>query len=153
MIGAGELLGQRGTSLGELARRLRFGGLVLAEQQTLAHAAMFVGELLASDLRLDPRSEDIVARRLRHKVVGAGGEDLEHRIAAIVRGQRDQRNVAQRRHGLDPATRLDPRQPRHHEIEQYAIDRLDREQLDRLLARGRLDHVVTAVAQLLGDRV
>ena len=41
----------------------------------------------------------------------------------------------------------------HHEVEQDAVDRLHREQLERLLARAREHDVVALAAQLVGELV
>ena len=125
----------------------------LVAQQLLADAPVLVLELLAPDLRADARLQHLELARLRDVVVGAGAEAVEHRAAILERRQHDQRNVAKARRRLDPLAGLLAAHARHQEVEQNAVDRLDREQVERLFAGVREDHVVALAAQRVGEVV
>jgi hypothetical protein len=105
--------------------------------------------LLAPDLRAHPSAQDVELARLRDVVVGSHGEPIEHRRAIVHCGEHDERDVTHTRCRLDASTRLVAPDPGHQEIEQDAVDRLHREQLERLLARAR-EHDVVALAMQRG---
>ncbi len=146
-----ELLDERGARLGQLARGARLGGLELPVQQLLADAAVLVLELLAPHLGAHARAQHVEVARLGDVVVGAGAEPADHRRAVLERGQHDERGVARRRRGLDAPAGLLAADARHQQIQQDAIDRLHRQQLERLLARARQHDVVASPRSQAGD--
>ena len=112
---------------------------------------VLVLELLAPDLRAHARPQHVEVARLGDVVVGAGAETLDHRCAILDRGQHDDGNVAHARRGLDAPAGLLAADARHQQVEQNAVDRLDGEQLERLLAGAGENHLVAVRAQGVGE--
>ena len=112
---------------------------------------VLVLELLAPDLRQHAGAQQLEVARLGDVVVGAGAEALDHRLAILDRRQHHDRNVAHDRALLDAPAGLPAADARHQQVEQHAVDRLDREQLERFLARARQHHLVAVGAQRVGE--
>ncbi len=148
-----ELVDHGGAGFGEDARRPLLGRGELAVEQFFAIGAVFVLELLAPNLREDARAQHFEFAGFGDVVVGAGAQPFEHGVAVVMRGQKDQRDVAHAGRGLDPDAGFLAAHARHDEVHQDAVDRLHREQIQRLLARARQRHFIAFGPQRRGELV
>src|SRR3989442_4342578 len=147
-------IGEQGSAgVRELAGRPTLRGFHLLVEQFLADAAVLVLEVFSPELRAQSRLQHLEVRRLRDVIVRAGIDALDHRLLLLESREHDQGNVPPGWRVFDAPTGLLSGQPRHHEVEQDALDRLHGEQLESLLARARQHDVVALVANLGGERL
>src|SRR6202040_1740159 len=112
--------------------------------------ATLILELFAADLGLNPSSQYVERVRLRNIVVRARAETFDQRLPVLDRRQQDKWDIAQRRRGLDATTGLLTTEARNREFQQDAVDVLNGQDLNGLLARVGQDHVIAFVTQ--GER-
>ena len=144
---------ERRARVGDLAGRPLLGGEDLAVEERLADPAMLVLELLAAHLGAHTHLEDLELARLRYVVVGAELEPLQHGLAVIEGRQHDERHVSDDGALLDALARGLPAEAGHDQVEEDAVDGLDREDLDGLLPRPREHDVVSFASEDLPELV
>ena len=145
-----ELGDELGAFLRHLAGGARFDRFEFGAQQLLANAPRLVLELLAPDLRQHAGAQQIEVARFGDVVVGAGAKALDHCGAVLDRREHHHRDIADARRAFDALAGFAAADAGHHQIEQHAIDRLHRQQLQRLLAGARQNDFVAFGMQRFG---
>jgi hypothetical protein len=108
---------------------------------------------LDAEHRLDARDELLFLERFAYVIVGADLEALDAARAVGFHGDEHDGQEGLVGHPLQEPARLEPRQARHHDVQEHQTDPAPRNPLDRLLAVvARLDDVAMT-AQDVGEQL
>ena len=137
-----QVLAQRDRVLGQAlamtlgARIARLDDAPQREEERLGRLQI-VGETLQPHQRTDARVQLLGIDRLVEKVVGAGVEARQARLAFLLTADQHDGRQARLRIPLELGAHIETRDPRHHDVEQHEIGTLRLDDFERVAAVGR----------------